>query len=121
MLHSSFPSSVYNLQAAAVSGKQRVPLPPNSIATVIPFPIKFQGRLLDDLQREASAARDPDRIQLCLRAACRRHGDILRDKGVASERIEAEMRSMAVMLTGSDTYERDGKPKLKRQRRKRAA
>ena len=111
----SFPGAVQVGEAGL--GKQRLPLAPNAKADVIPFPIGFQRRLLEDLYQQASAAREPAIVERCLRAAVRRHGEILADKGIAPERIESEMRSMAVLLTGNDFYERDGKAKAKPRRR----
>ena len=79
-------------------------------SNVVPFPIRAQRRLLDDLRREAGAAGDPATIERCLRAAVKRHGAVLADKGIGRELIESEMRGMEWLLLGSVS----DKPKRRR-------
>jgi hypothetical protein len=84
------------------------------MSNVVPFPISAQRGLLADLRREASAAVDPARIERCLRAAVRRHGELLADKGIERELIESEMRSMEWLLLGFVSGNGKGKRKTKR-------
>ena len=86
------------------------------MGTVVPFPIRGQHKLLDDLRREASVAGDPAIIERCLRAAVKRYGAGLADKGVGRELIELEMRSMEWLLLGTEfnNVACSGKRKAKR-------
>jgi len=80
------------------------------MGTVVPFPIRAQRRLIADLQHEASAAGDPALIERCLRSRVRVYGELLADKGIAPDLIEAETRGMEWLLLGSVSE----KPKRRR-------